>query len=148
MMKLMLFLHLIGACIWVGGHLYLAIRVMPPILKDNDVPSFIKFEQSYEPLGMSALIVQVITGIYMANAYIPNLTMLFNGQSGVLGHLILGKALWLLLTIITAIHARFFIVAKLINGTYNANTLKLMYGHIILICLWSIGFVATGVGFR
>lgn len=148
LIKIALFLHLIGACIWVGGHLYLAIRVMPPILKNNDVKSFIAFEQSYEPLGMGALAVQVITGLYMALQYLPNFSMLFNGQAGILGHLILGKLLWLFLTIITAIHARFFVVAKLMNGTYKQNTLKIMYGHIILICLWSILFVATGVGFR
>lgn len=148
LMKIALFLHLIGACIWVGGHLYLAIRVMPPILKQNDVKSFILFEQSYEPLGMGALSIQVITGLYMALQYLPNFAMLFNGQAQHLGHLIIAKLVWLSLTLITAIHARFFVVAKLMNGTYQKNTLKIMYGHIMLICLWSILFVATGVGFR
>lgn len=148
LIKLALFLHLLGACIWVGGHLYLAIRVMPPILKSNNIKAFLEFENSYEPFGIAALAIQVLTGFYMVFQYLPNFSVFINGQAGILGHLILGKILWLLLTIITAIHARFFVIAKLINGTYKDNTLKIMFYHIIAICLWSILFVATGIGFR
>ncbi len=63
MMKIALFLHLIGASIWVGGHLYLLIRLMPRFVRDQDVAGFLKFEKSYEPLGMTALAVQVLTGV-------------------------------------------------------------------------------------
>ncbi len=40
MMKIALFLHLIGASIWVGGHLYLLIRLMPRFVRDQDVAGF------------------------------------------------------------------------------------------------------------
>lgn len=146
MMKLALFLHLIGASIWVGGHLYLLIRLMPKFVRDHDVAGFLTFEKSYEPLGMTALAVQIITGLYMLNAITPMATWLT--PMGALTALIHAKLTWLLLTIITALYARFRVVAKLEQGNYNDSTLKVMAIHVGLICLWSLCFVATGMAFR
>ncbi len=146
MMKIALFLHLIGASIWVGGHLYLLIRLMPRFVRDQDVAGFLKFEKSYEPLGMTALAVQVLTGLYMMNAIMPVATWLT--PMGCLTALIHAKLTWLLLTIITAIHARFRVVARLEQGKFTDSTLKVMAIHVGLICLWSICFVATGMAFR
>lgn len=146
MMKLALFLHLIGASIWVGGHLYLLIRLMPKFVRDHDVAGFLAFEKSYEPLGMTALAVQIITGLYMLNAITPVATWLT--PMGALTALIHAKLTWLVLTIITALHARFRVVAKLERGNYNDSTLKVMAVHVGLICLWSLCFVATGMAFR
>ncbi|MDO5651089.1 MAG: CopD family protein [Moraxella sp.] len=148
MQKLALILHLFGACIWVGGHLYLLIRLMPKFVKHQDIAGFLAFEKSYEPLGMAALAVQVITGLYMAYRIVPNVGMWFNPQLGVLSHLIMAKILWLGLTILTAIHARFWVVTRLQNGTYNERTLGVMGLHVLLICLFAMAFVITGAFFR
>lgn len=147
MYKIALILHLFGASIWVGGHFYLLIRLMPKFIRDNDVAGFIAFEKSYEPLGMGALVIQVITGLYMATNLLP-ITMWLSSSMGALSHLLMGKLLWLILTILTAAHARFRIVIKLQNGDYNTQTLKWMGVHVALICLWSVAFVITGVFFR
>ncbi len=146
MMKIALFLHLIGASIWVGGHLYLLIRLMPRFVRDQDVAGFLKFEKSYEPLGMTALAVQVLTGLYMMNAIVPVATWLT--PMSYLTALIHAKLTWLVLTIITALHARFRVVAKLEQGKFTDSTLKVMAIHVGLICLWSLCFVATGMAFR
>lgn len=146
MYKLALILHLLGASIWVGGHLYLLIRLMPTFIKNNDIKGFLAFEKSYEPLGMSALAVQILTGFYMLNTLVP--FTLWTQPMGFLTALIHGKLTWLGLTIITALHARFRVVAKLENGTHNDNTLNIMNIHVGLICLWSVAFVITGAGFR
>ena len=146
MMKIALFLHLIGASIWVGGHLYLLIRLMPRFVRDQDVAGFLKFEKSYEPLGMTALAVQVLTGLYMMNAIVPVATWLT--PMSYLTALIHAKFTWLVLTIITALHARFRVVAKLEQGKFTDSTLKVMAIHVGLICLWSLCFVATGMAFR
>lgn len=71
MHQIALILHLLGASIWVGGHLYLLIRLMPGFIRHNDVVGFLKFEKSYEPLGMGALAVQVVTGLYMMHDIVP-----------------------------------------------------------------------------
>lgn len=146
MQKIALILHLLGACIWVGGHLYLAIRLMPTFIKTNDIKGFLAFEKSYEPIGMGALVVQIITGLYMMNNLLP--IALWTQPMGVLTVLIHSKLTWLVLTILTAMHARFRVVAKLQNNTHQANTLKIMGIHVMLICLYSIGFVITGAFFR
>lgn len=146
MMKLALILHLIGASIWVGGHLYLLIRLMPTFIKHNDVKGFLAFEKSYEPLGITALLIQVVTGLYMMNKLVP--IELWSQSMGMLSALIHSKLTWLVLTILTALHARFRVVKKLENGTHNDRTLKIMGIHVALICLWSVAFVITGALFR
>lgn len=146
MHRFALILHLLGASVWVGGHLYLLIRLMPTFIKNNDVQGFLAFEKSYEPLGMSALVIQVLTGLYMLNDIAA--WHLWLTPMGMLTALIHGKLTWLLLTIITAVSARFGVVNKLQNGTHTPNTLKLMGVHVGLICLWSVAFVITGAFFR
>lgn len=146
-MNIVLFVHLLGACVWVGGHLYLLVCLMPSFVKNNDVAGFLVFEKSYEPFGMSALVIQIATGTYMAKRVLP-FSMWFNGQGGLVAHLLWAKLLLLFLTIATAIHARFFVVARLNDGTYSPKTLAFMALHVALICLYAIGFVAVGVLFR
>lgn len=146
MYKIALILHLLGASIWVGGHLYLFIRLMPRFIRHQDVAGFLAFEKSYEPLGMTALTVQIATGIYMMNTIAP--IRLWGEPMGFLTALIHGKLTWLALTVLTALHARFWVVKKLQNGTHTDKTLKLMGVHVGLICLWSVAFVITGAFFH
>ncbi|MCG7411402.1 CopD family protein [Moraxella nonliquefaciens] len=146
MYKIALILHLFGASIWVGGHLYLLIRLMPDFIRQNDTAGFLAFEKSYEPLGMTALGVQIITGFYMLITLLP--PSLWGQNMGILTALVHGKLTWLILTILTALHARFRIIKKLENGTHNKNTLTIMGIHVGLICLWSVAFVINGAFFR
>ncbi len=145
MMKLVLFLHLIGASIWVGGHLYLLLRLMPSFVRHNDVAGFLAFEKSYEPLGVLALVVQVVTGLYMAQRLVAvELWQVGNYAT----YLIWAKLGLLLMTVITALHARFFVVARLQKGNYTDHTLTVMAIHVALICLYAVVFVLVGVLFR
>lgn len=140
-----LFVHLLGASVWVGGHLYLLLRLMPSFVKHNDVAGFLAFEKSYEPLGLLALMTQVISGLYMAQRLIP---LQLWGEGGYALHLIWTKLALLVLTIITALHARFFVVARLQKGTHTRHTLTIMAIHVALICLYAVVFVLVGVLFR
>ena len=60
----LLFLHVMGACIWVGGHLYLVVKILPQAVREQNTQRILDFEGSFEKLGMSALVVQVLTGLY------------------------------------------------------------------------------------
>lgn len=146
MQKIALILHLLGASIWVGGHFYLLIRLMPTFIRHDDVEGFLNFEKSYEPLGLTALVVQIITGIYMMAHILP--IPLWTSNMGVLTELIHGKLTWLVLTIVTALHARFRVVKKLQAGTHQPNTLIIMGVHVLLICIWGMAFVINGAFFR
>jgi len=66
---ILLIIHLICAAIWVGGHLFLVIRVLPKAIREKDVVGLKNFKSKYEPLGMPSLILLVVTGIWMAYDY-------------------------------------------------------------------------------
>lgn len=146
MQKIALILHLFGASIWVGGHFYLLLRLMPTFIRNNDVAGFLAFEKSYEPLGMTALAIQIVTGFYMMHHIVP--ISLWASPMGVLTALIHGKLTWLLLTVLTAMHAQFRVIKKLKTNTHDARTLPIMGLHVLLICVWSVAFVINGASFR
>src|SRR5699024_4959709 len=75
---LLLILHIFAATIWVGGHTYLIFRVFPKVLRHKDTEGLLAFEKSYEPLGMSALVILVITGAWMATQYGISLNDIFS----------------------------------------------------------------------
>ena len=47
---LLLIFHLLGAAIWVGGHLILAIGILPEVLKKKDPEILLNFEKKYEKI--------------------------------------------------------------------------------------------------
>jgi len=139
----LLLLHLLGATIWTGGHLVLAFTILPRVLKGRDVASLHWFEQGYEKLGMPALLVQIVTGVWLAWQKVPSLELWFDMDAGPIAHLIRLKLLLLLLTALIAAHARFRVIPRL-----SPTTLPLMGWHIVAVTLLSVAFVATGLSFR
>ncbi|MDY7116754.1 CopD family protein [Halomonas sp. SSL-5] len=139
----LLLLHLLGATIWTGGHLVLAFTILPRVLKGRDVASLHWFEQGYEKLGMPALLVQIITGLWLAWQKVPSLSLWFDPAAGPIAQLIRVKLVLLLLTALVAAHARFRVIPRL-----SAATLPLMGWHIAAVTLLSVAFVATGLSFR
>lgn len=61
--RLLVALHLLGAAVWVGGHLVLSISVLPRALRARDPGIIREFESGFERLGIPALLVQVVTGL-------------------------------------------------------------------------------------
>ena len=71
-MRHLLFLHLLGASVWVGGHLVLLFSVLPGALRRRDVQPVRAFEQLYERVGIPALLLQIATGIWLAGQWLPH----------------------------------------------------------------------------
>lgn len=140
MFKLALILHVLGATIWVGGHLVLLLGYVPKALKNKDCGVIKGFEEKYEPIGIPALLVQIITGIYMAFFYYDYHFMSFSNGLERTANI---KCLLLLGIFALAIHARFFIIPKL-----NENNLKPMVYHIIGVNIISVFILIFGVLFR
>jgi uncharacterized membrane protein len=65
-MKWLVLLHVLGATIWAGGHLILSIAFLPKALKERKLNIILDFEKQYERVGIPALLLQVITGFWMA----------------------------------------------------------------------------------
>ncbi|MCW5911867.1 MAG: CopD family protein [Cyclobacteriaceae bacterium] len=140
-MKWLILLHVLGASVWVGGHLVLSLGFLPRALQTKDVNVITSFEKGFERIGIPALLVQVITGLWMAGKYIPP-AQWFSLAS--VHHQYLWIKLGLLTgTIMLAIHARFFIIPKL-----SEENLPAMAFHIVLVTVLAVGLVLTGLSFR
>lgn len=70
-MRHLLFLHLLGATVWVGGHLVLLLGVLPRAMRQRDPQPVRQFEQLYERIGIPALLIQIITGFWLASLWLP-----------------------------------------------------------------------------
>lgn len=142
MLNYILIAHLLGATIWTGGHLILALSILPKVLARRDVDMLLQFEQQFERVGLPALLVQVLTGLWMAHNLMPDISSWFALDND-LSILISLKLSLLLATILVALHARFRVIP-----TLSANTLNAFSINIILITILSVSFVIVGTLFR
>ena len=142
MYNVALLLHLLGATLWTGGHLVLTLAILPRALRNKDPDPILQFESGYEKIGMSALIVQVVTGLWLAHRLMPDMTRWFSADD-THSRLILVKLALLVLTILLAAHARLRIIPRLDAGNLNALAV-----HVIAVTILSVLFVAAGLGFR
>lgn len=142
MYGLALLLHILAATIWTGGHIVLSVVVLPKVLRERSPAKLLEFESVYEKIGMPALIIQVITGLFLAYRMLPNLGLWLD-FSNPLTHPILLKLLLLSLTLCFALSARFRVIPNL-----SEKNLTTMAWHIVPVTIISILFVITGVSFR
>ena len=135
-------LHILAATIWTGGHLILATIILPRALKARDPGLLLGFEEGYEKIGMPALVVQVLTGVWMAWQMVPELARWIQPQDGLEAAITVKLAL-LATTALLALNARFRVIPCL-----SAETLPLMGWHIRAVTVISVLFVLTGVLLR
>lgn len=107
-----LIFHLLAATIWVGGHLFLAIRILPEALKKKDVSILKNFKSKFEPVGMPSLLVLLVTGILMAYHYNVTFTKWFS-FSNAIEKVISIKLILLFTTVLMAACAETLIFPKL-----------------------------------
>lgn len=142
MYKLLVALHLIGASIWIGGHLVLSAVILPRALRNRD-PSIVRdFEAGYERIGLPALLLQVLTGLWLAYYWLPQVGAWFALDSA-LSRLIATKLALLALTVALALHARLRVIPRL-----GADTLTVLAYHVFAVTLLSLAFLVAGVGIR
>ena len=142
MQAYILTLHILAATVWTGGHLILAIAILPQILKKRDVKGLIDFETKYEKIGMPALVIQVVTGIYLVYNLVPDVSRWFS-FSDYFTNTIGVKLILLLITVLFALSAKLFVIPKLSNKNLNV-----MAFHIISVTIISVLFVIIGSSFK
>ena len=142
MHKYVLLLHVLSATVWTGGHLVLALAVLPRVLKERSTTELLRFESAYEKIGMPALAIQVLTGLWLAYSLVPDFGSWFAADNAV-SQLILLKLILLLLTVLVAVDARLRIIPRL-----SADSLPAMARRIGAVTLLSVLFVVVGVSFR
>jgi len=142
MWGVILLLHILGATVWTGGHLVLAIAVLPRVLAERSPARLLEFESAYERIGIPALVVQVATGLWLAHRMIPDVGRWFAFDHPV-ASLIGIKLLLLATTIAFAIDARLRLIPRL-----SEENLTSLAWHIVPVTIVSVLFVVVGVGFR
>jgi putative copper export protein len=140
-MKWLILLHVLGATVWAGGHLILSLGFLPKALRQQNPEIILDFEKQYERIGLPALLIQVVTGIWMALIYVPFSEW---GSLPSPHHVYVWTKLSLLAgTLALAFHTRFFILPKL-----TAGKLPALAFHIVLVTVLAVFFVITGLSFR
>lgn len=142
MYGLLLFLHILAATIWTGGHIVLSTVVLPRALRERSPEPLLRFESGYEKIGIPALLVQVGTGIALANQLLGETGRWFDFDSPV-STLVSIKVILLAATAGFAVDARLRLIPNL-----NAENLVALAWHVIPVTLISILFVVVGVSFR
>lgn len=142
MYSYVLLIHVLAATVWTGGHLVLALTVLPRALGARDPRVLLDFESGFERVGMPALLIQVATGLWMAHAMVPDVGAWFGFGPGP-ARLIGFKLALLLATVLLALDARLRIIPRL-----SAETLPGMAYRIALVTVLSVLFVLVGVSFR
>lgn len=141
---LLLIIHLLSATIWVGGHLLLLFAYLPQALKTKDQNIILNYEKKYEPVGMTALVLLIISGILMAYNYNIGIESWFHFASPI-EKVVSTKLLLLLLTAAFALSAQFRVLPKLKN---NPNKLPEMAFHIVSVTTIGVLMLVFGTFIR
>ena len=142
MYRLIVALHVLGATVWVGGHLVLSLSVLPRALRARDPALIRDFESGFERLGIPALLVQIVTGLWLAYHWAPHVAGWFS-PSTPQERLVLVKLVLLAATLALAVHARLRVVPQL-----DAATLRFLAYHIVAVTLLGVALLLVGVAIR
>lgn len=134
-------LHILGATIWAGGHLTLAVTILPRALRERRSASVSEFEQSFERIGLPALAIQILTGLWLAHHLLGSPGNWFNNNP--VAHVVQVKLGLLALTLGLAVHARLGVIPKL-----SDTTLPTLAWHIRIVTIAAVLFVLAGASIR
>ena len=135
---LLVIVHALAATVWTGGHLVLDLGVLPRALRAQSASQIRAFEEVFEPLGLTALAIQVLTGLWMGWIYLPGFRGLFNPANPI-GMLVGVKLLLLAGTAALAVHARLRLIPQLTDDNLSG-----LAWHIRGITALAIAFVVVG----
>ena len=134
--------HALATPVWSGGHLVLDLGVLPRALRERSGAQIRAFEETFEPLGLTALAIQVLTGLWMSWIYLPGFRGLLNPANPI-GMLVGVKLLLLASTAALAVHARLRLIPNLTDDNLSA-----LAWHIRSITALAIAFVVVGALIR
>lgn len=140
MTQLLILLHVLGAAVWAGGHLVLALVVLPRARRASDPRIVKEFEAGYERLAMPALLAQVASGIWLALRAKPANVSWSDLATFPVSHIAL-KLLLLVGILVLAVHAKLRVLPRL-----EAEGLDVYGRHVWAVTVLSVGLVAVGVG--
>jgi putative copper export protein len=142
MYGIFLLLHVLSATVWTGGHLVLALTILPRVLREKSPSELLRFESAFERVGLPALFVQVVTGLWLAHRMMPTISQWFAFDNPV-SRLLSTKLLLLAITVVLALDSRLRLIPRL-----SESNLTSLAWHIVVVTIVSVLFVVVGVSFR
>jgi len=142
MYDLALLVHILAATVWTGGHLVLALTILPRALRENDIAFLSRFEEGYEKIGIPALVLQVLSGLYLSLRWLPEWSQWLDFANPV-SRIVTIKLILLGCTLALAADARFRLIPKL-----SPDNIRPLAWHIVPVTVVSVLFVIAGVSFR
>jgi putative copper export protein len=139
---LLVIVHALAATVWTGGHLVLDLGVLPRALRERSGAQIRAFEETFEPLGLTALAIQVLTGLWMGWIYLPGFRGLLSPANPI-GMLVGVKLLLPASTAALAVHARLRLIPNLTDDNLGG-----LAWHIRSITALAIAFVVVGALIR
>jgi len=140
--RILIAFHLIGAAVWIGGHLVLATTILPRALRNRDPSIILDFEKGFERIGLPSLLLQVVTGLLLAYRWLPEISAWLRLDSNVSIYVVTKLAL-LAATLGLALNAKFRVIPNI-----NRDNMHVLASHIVLVTVMSIGFLLAGVAIR
>lgn len=140
--KIMVMLHVLGACVWIGGLAALMYTTLPAALRRTDPERVIEVARGFGRLGLGALVVQLLTGFWLAHRWIADWSRVISEPTPQT-HLILSKITLLGMTVALA------------GFTYHHALPRIAEGRLrhfavlsVLTAVLAILMLAIGVGIR
>lgn len=140
--KLMVMFHMLGASVWIGGHVVLVGMVLPKALREKQAQPILDFERGYGRFGLAALIIQLATGLWLARRWVGEWTTIFTEPTPQ-GYLVLSKITILIITVVLAGYTYHRVLPRLENG--GVRRFVLLSG---LTTALAILMLVLGVGIR
>lgn len=137
---LLLIIHILAATIWVGGHLYLIISILPHVLRSRNPEKLLAFERTFEPLGITALVLLVISGFWMMFQFGIRVSDIFSFATPI-ERVTSTKILLLLTTVAFALSAQFRVIPSL-----KKSPKKLVQMGIYAVCVTLLGIAMLVLG--
>jgi putative copper export protein len=139
-----LLIHVLGACVWTGGHIVLCLVILPRALGAGDPTPLTEFDDRFEKLAVPALLAQVASGVWLAWIARPDPGSWLGFGDPLATHLTL-KLLLLAATLGLAVDAR----VRLARAQLTPRArLRAMSWHVVAVTVLALLLVVVGVGLR
>ncbi|MCC6659738.1 MAG: CopD family protein [Phycisphaerales bacterium] len=148
--QILVILHLLGAVTWIGGHFVLVRVILPPALRSRDPRAIVVFEHGFGKAALAALILQIVTGAWLASTWLGGWSHLFD-FSVPAAHLVLAKLGLLVATLAQAGHAFHSILPRLKAATTPEEAdrpLRAFALHAWITTVLAVLFLIVGASIR
>jgi putative copper export protein len=140
--RILIVLHLVGASVWIGGHLVLATTILPRALRNRDPSIILDFEKGLNGSVYRRSCFRSSPVLLLAYYWSPEISAWFRLDSNVSVYVVT-KLVLLTATLGLALNAKFRVIPNI-----NRDNMHVLASHIVLVTVMSIGFLLAGIAIR